>query len=276
MPIKSYKPTTPGRRHASVVDTSHLTKKRPEKRLRLAIAGNAGRNNQGKITLRHRGGRPKRYYRLVDFRQDRYDQPATVRALEYDPNRSAHIALIEYADGEKRYILAPNGLQAGEMVVSSMQKIDVRTGNRMPLAMIPTGLFIHNIELHPGSGGKLVRSAGQQAVLMTIEGDHAQVKMPSGEVRLFPKRASASIGQLSNVDHANIRLGKAGRMRWKGIRPTVRGKAMNPVDHPHGGGEGVQPIGLKYPKTVWGKPALGVKTRRSKSSDRLIIKRRKA
>jgi large subunit ribosomal protein L2 len=275
MALKSYKPTTPGRRFASVVNTSHLSKKRPEKSLRRPLAGNAGRNNQGKITLRHRGGRSKRYYRVVDFRQDRYDQPAVVSALEYDPNRSAHIALIQFSDGEKRYILAPHGLAVGESVISSKAKVDVRTGNRMPLAFIPTGLFIHNIELQPSSGGKFVRSAGQQATLMTIEGDYAQVKMPSGEIRLFPKLATASIGQMSNIEHGNIRLGKAGRTRWKGIRPTVRGKAMNPVDHPHGGGEGVNPIGLKHPKTSWGKRAYGVKTRRSKPSDRLIIKRRK-
>ena len=276
MPIRSYNPTTPGRRGASVVNTSHLTKKRPEKKLIVQLGRKGGRNNQGKITVRHQGGGSKRFYRMVDFLQNRFDTPATVRALEYDPNRSAHIALIEYPDGEKRYILLPHGLSVGDVVVSSASKVDIRNGNRMPLEYIPTGLFVHNLELQPGAGGKLVRAAGQLATLMTIEGDYAQIKMPSGEIRHLPKHAAASIGQLSNIDHSNIRLGKAGRMRWMGIRPTVRGKAMNPVDHPHGGGEGNQPIGLKHPKTPWGKPALGVRTRRDKPSDRLILKRRKA
>ncbi|MFH0853624.1 MAG: 50S ribosomal protein L2 [bacterium] len=275
MAIRKYKATTPSRRHASVVDTRELSKKRPEKRLISALKSNAGRNSQGKITVRHKGGRAKRFYRLVDFLQDRLDMPATIKSIEYDPNRSANIALIEYSDGVKSYILAPMDMKAGDTVVSSQKRVDIKNGNRMPLALIPTGLLVHNIELMPGNGGKIVRSAGLMATLLSVEGDNAQLKMPSGEIRLVPKMSRASIGQVGNTDHSNIRLGKAGRMRWRGVRPTVRGKAMNPVDHPHGGGEGVQPIGLKHPKTPWGKPALGVHTRRPKYSDRLILKRRK-
>lgn len=275
MAIRKYKPTTPSRRHASVVDTRELTNQRPEKRLTSPLPSKAGRNSRGKITVRHKGGRAKRFYRLVDFMQIKLDMPATIKTLEYDPNRSANIALIEYTDGIKSYILAPLGVKVGDTIVSSQKKVDIQNGNRMPLALIPTGLFVHNIEIMPGSGGKIVRSAGLMATLMSVEGDNAQLKMPSGEIRLIPKMSRASIGQLGNTDHGNVRLGKAGRTRWKGIRPSVRGKAMNPVDHPHGGGEGVQPIGLKHPKTPWGKPALGVRTRRSKYSDRLILKRRK-
>ncbi|USN53753.1 MAG: 50S ribosomal protein L2 [Candidatus Nomurabacteria bacterium] len=275
MALKKYKPTTPGRRASSVVDTSYLTKKRPEKKLIFRVKKTGGRNSQGKITVRHRGGGEKRFYRMVDFLQNRYDDAASVIALEYDPNRSAHIALIEFPDKERRYILAPQGLQVGDTVTSAKEKTAIQTGNRMPIEFIPTGLFLHNIELKPGAGGKLVRSAGMQASLMAIDGDYAQIKMPSGEVRKFSKKVHASIGQIGNVDHGNVRIGKAGRVRRMGFRPSVRGKAMNPVDHPHGGGEGNQPIGLKHPKTPWGKPALGVRTRRRKASDALILQRRK-
>jgi large subunit ribosomal protein L2 len=276
MPVRILKPTSPGRRRASTLSFAELTKKAPEKSLLERINRQGGRNNQGKISVRHQGGGHKRRYRLVDFRQDRYDVPAQVLAIEYDPNRSAFIALIEYPDKEKRYILAPEGLKTGATVVSSRNQAEIKTGNRLPLEKIPTGMMIHNIELSLGRGGAIVRSAGAAAQLMAVEGDNAQIKLPSGEVRLVPKLNQATIGQVSNVDHGNVRLGKAGRMRWLGIRPTVRGKAMNPVDHPHGGGEGLQPIGLKHPKTPWGKPALGVKTRRKKKySNRLIVKRRK-
>lgn len=274
MPLKHYKPTTPGRRHASIL-TSDVTKREPERGLIERQAKHAGRNAQGKITTRHRGGGHKRFYRLIDFKQDRFDAPAEVVAIEYDPNRTTNLALIRFQDGEKRYILAATGLVPGRAVVSARTPVPVEVGNRTKLEHIPSGMLVHNVELEPGRGGVLVRSAGAGARLMAIEGKFAQLKMPSGEVRLVPKDAMASIGQLGNVDHVNVRLGKAGRLRWRGIKPTVRGKAMNPVDHPHGGGEGVQPIGLKHPKTPWGRPALGVKTRRQKSSDRLIVQRRR-
>ncbi|MBI3114963.1 MAG: 50S ribosomal protein L2 [Candidatus Kerfeldbacteria bacterium] len=274
MPLKHYKPTTPGRRHASIL-TSDVTKREPERGLIERQAKHAGRNAQGKITTRHRGGGHKRFYRLIDFKQDRFDAPAEVVAIEYDPNRTTNLALIRFQDGEMRYILAATGLVPGRAVVSARTPVPVEVGNRTKLEHIPSGMLVHNVELEPGRGGVLVRSAGAGARLMAIEGKFAQLKMPSGEVRLVPKDAMASIGQLGNVDHVNVRLGKAGRLRWRGIKPTVRGKAMNPVDHPHGGGEGVQPIGLKHPKTPWGRPALGVKTRRQKSSDRLIVQRRR-
>ncbi|MFA5069904.1 MAG: 50S ribosomal protein L2 [Patescibacteria group bacterium] len=276
MGIKLYKPTTAGRRKGSVVDYSELTAKRPEKSLVRIWKENAGRNAQGKITTRHRGGSHKKFYRLVDFSQLKFDVPAKVLSLEYDPNRTSFIALIHYQDGPKSYVLAPQGLKAGDQIVSSLRKIEAKTGNRMPLEYIPTGTFIYNIELEPRHGGKLVRAAGTACSLMAVDKDFAQVKMPSGEIRLLPKTCQASVGQLSNIDHINVRLGKAGRMRWFGVRPSVRGKAMNPVDHPHGGGEGLSPIGLKHPKTPWGKPALGVKTRKKhKRSQKLIIQRRK-
>lgn len=274
MALKYYKPTTPGRRLGSTI-RPEVTKTEPEKRLREILKKQAGRNFQGKITLRHRGGGHKRYYRTVDFLQNRYDIPAEVKAIEYDPNRTANIALIEYPDQEKRYILAVNGLVVGQKIVASKHPVPVQAGNRTALEHIPSGMLVHNIELEPGRGGSLVRSAGSGAQVMAVEGRYAQVKMPSGEIRLLPKEAMASMGQLGNVDRRHVRLGKAGRMRWFGVRPTVRGKAMNPVDHPHGGGEGLQPVGLKHPKTPWGRPALGVKTRRHKSSDRLIVQRRK-
>ncbi len=273
MALKYYKPTTPGRRLGSIM-RSEVTKTKPEKALREIVKQQAGRNFQGKITLRHRGGGHKRFYRKVDFLQNRYDVPAEVTAIEYDPNRTANVALIEFPDHEKRYILAANGLAVGQKVVASKNPVPVQDGNRTALEHVPSGMLVHNIELEPGRGGSLVRSAGAGAQVMAVEGRYAQVKMPSGEIRLLPKEAMASLGQLGNVDRRHVRFGKAGRMRWLGVRPTVRGKAMNPVDHPHGGGEGLQPVGLKHPKTPWGRPALGVKTRRHKSSDRLIVQRR--
>ena len=275
MAIKRYKPHTPGRRHASVIHEPGMHRQRPTRSLLEVLKKHSGRNQQGIITVRHRGGGHKRFYRVVDFRRQRFDTPATVRSIEYDPNRTAHIALIEYPDKTKSYIIAPHGLKTNDQVVSSKQKVEIQVGNRMPLEHIPVGLMVHDIELIPGSGSTVVRSAGSGANLMNLEGNFAQLKLPSGELRLFPKTCLATIGMVSNADLKNIRLGKAGRMRWLGIRPTVRGKVLNPVDHPHGGGEGKSPIGLKHPKTPWGKPALGVKTRRHKPSDRLILKRRR-
>jgi len=274
MPVKLYRPTTPARRHSSVL-VRDLTKKEPEKRLTFGKRNQAGRNNQGKITVRHRIGGTKKLLRLVDFKREKYDIPARVVALEYDPNRTASLALLVYRDGDKRYVIAPNGLKVGDVILSSRNTIEARLGNRMPLARIPTGLQVHAIELVPGQGAILVRSAGAWATLTSVEAGFARLKMPSGEVRLLPELAQATIGQVGNIDHSNVRLGKAGRMRYLGFRPSVRGKAMNPVDHPHGGGEGHNPIGLKHPKTPWGKPALGVRTRsRTKSSNRLIVNRR--
>ncbi len=277
MPIKQYKPTTPGRRKASIVDHASLSKKRPEKKLITAIKKKAGRNNRGVVTVRHRGGGHKKYYRLIDNKRFRLDAPATVRALEYDPNRTSWIALIQYQNGEKGYIIAPHNLKKEDIIISSKNKVDIKPGNRTVLYNIPVGTPIHNIEINPGSAGTMVRSAGSSALIQVVEGENAQVKLPSSEVRLFNKNCMATIGQVSNVDHENQRLGKAGKTRWLGKRPTVRGKSMNPVDHPHGGGEGSNPIGLKHPKTPWGKPALGVKTRKKyKYSDKFIIKRRNA
>lgn len=275
MAIRIYKPTSPARRKTSVVVASELSKKEPEKSLLIAKKRISGRNSSGKITVRHRGGGHKRNYRLVDFKRTNFfDMPARVMAVEYDPNRTAYLALVVYPNLKKSYILCPQGLTAGTEVVSSQQKIEFKVGNRMPLQHIPQGSIVHDLELVSGQGGKLVRSAGAAATLQTVEGDFAQVKMPSGEVRLINKNCLATIGQVSNVDHGLVRIGKAGRKRHMGFRPSVTGKSMNPVDHPHGGGEGHQPIGLKGPKTPWGKPALGVKTRGKKWSDRLIIKRR--
>ncbi len=277
MPIKYFKPTTPGRRLASVDAYADITKFEPEKKLIVMKKRSGGRNNQGKLTVRHRGGGARRYLRMVDFLRDKYDVPATVEAVEYDPARGARILLVVYRDGVRRYILAPHGVGVGQVLVSSRQRVEVTPGNRMPLAHIPVGMTIHDLELLPGQGGRLVRGAGMGAQLMAVEGDHAQVKLPSGEVRKFPTLCMATLGTVSNPDHRLVRLGKAGRMRHRGIRPTVRGKAMNPVDHPHGGGEGKHPIGLAYAKTKWGKHALGVKTRRAKKwSNKLIVKRRKA
>ncbi|MBI2645206.1 50S ribosomal protein L2 [Candidatus Uhrbacteria bacterium] len=275
MALRLFKPTTPGRRHASVSDFSGLTKKRPQKNLIEIRKKHSGRNNQGKITVRHRGGGVKRYYRIIDFFRKKFDIPATVSALEYDPNRSARIALLQYADGEKSYIIAPNGLQVGENVVSSQSRVEVKVGNRGTFTHIPVGTLVHSIELFPGQGGKLVRSAGGAGRLMSVEGDIALIKLPSGEVRSFSKQCMATIGDVGNTDHQHVRYGKAGRRRLLGWKPTVRGKAMNPVDHPHGGGEGNQPVGLKHPKTPQGKPALGVRTRNKKKwSNRFIVTRR--
>lgn len=276
MGIKVYKPTTPGRRKTSVDDFSDITKRKPEKKLIKIKKKTGGRNISGKITVRHRGGGARQYYRLIDYKRDKFDIPATVEAVEYDPNRQARIALLKYQDGEKRYMIVPVDLKIGDQVMSSQKRIDIKVGNRMPLEVMPVGTMIYNIEISPGKGAQLVRSAGSTAKLMAIEGDYATIKMPSSEIRLIPKKSMATIGQVSHPEAMHIRLGKAGRVRHLGIRPTVRGKAMNPVDHPHGGGEGGSPIGLKGPKTPWGKPALGVKTRKeSKYSDKFIIQRRK-
>ncbi|MFA5953952.1 MAG: 50S ribosomal protein L2 [Patescibacteria group bacterium] len=275
MPVRIYKPTSPGRRNSSVQSFAEITKTNPEKSLLLPKKRQGGRNNQGKITVRHRGGGAKRYIRIVDFLRTRYDIPATVTAIEYDPNRNAFLALVEYSDNTKAYMIAPQGLTVGNTIVSSKNALEVATGNRMPLQLIPPGVVVHSVEFRPGEGGKLARGAGVGVELMAIEGDYAQLKMPSGEVRLVRKECSATIGVVGNADHRNIRWGKAGRSRHRGIRPTVRGKAMNPVDHPHGGGEGNNPIGMKYPKTPTGKPALGVRTRDThRSSQRLILNRR--
>lgn len=277
MGIRFHKPTSPGRRGSSTDDYRDLTAKKPLKRLTVALKKHAGRNQQGKITVRHQGGGNRKRYRLVDFHQMQFEKPARVATIEYDPNRTARIALIEFADKNVTYILAPDGLKVGDTIVSSLNKVEVRAGNRMPLKYIPAGMDIHNVEFFPRRGGQLVRSAGMRAILMSHEGNRVSVKLPSGEVRLFSPDCLASVGLMSNPDYRNIRLGKAGRVRHLGIRPRVRGKAMNPVDHPHGGGEGNQPIGLrKGPKTPWGKKALGVKTRRKgKKSDQFIMQRRK-
>ncbi|MFH1030886.1 MAG: 50S ribosomal protein L2 [bacterium] len=277
MGIKIYKPKTAGRRKSSVDDFKDVTVLEPEKSLISAKRRKGGRNSYGRITVRHKGGGAKRYYRIVDFKRDKFDIPAKVLTIEYDPNRSARIALICYNDGEKRYIIAPNGLKVGDNVISSKKnEIEINVGNVMPLEKIPVATFIYNIELVPGKGGELARAAGTGVQLMGIEGKYAQIKLPSSEIRLVSKECMATIGQVSNPDFRLIRWGKAGRVRHLGIKPTVRGKAMNPVDHPHGGGEGRNPIGLKYPKTPWGKPALGVKTRnKKKASAKFIIQRRK-
>lgn len=277
MAIKTYKPITPSRRYMTTVDFSILTKKKPEKSLLLPPKRRTGRSKStGEITVRHRGGGNKRKYRIIDFKRDKYDVKAKVSALEYDPNRSAFIALLQYEDGEKRYIIAPHQIKVGDEVISSKNKLEAKIGNRMPLKYIPLGSFIYDVELLPGKGAQMVRSAGNMAQLMALEGKYAQLRLPSGEIRNILSDCCATIGQVSNPEHENIEIGKAGRKRWKGIKPEVRGKAMNPVDHPHGGGEGRSPIGLIHPKTPWGKPALGVKTRKKgKASDKLIIKRRK-
>lgn len=272
--LKLYKPTTPGRRKTSVVDTKGLSSVRPEKKLRVIKKKKAGRSH-GQITVRHQGGQEKRYYRLVDFRRDKFDIPATVKTLEYDPNRSAWISLVAYADGEKRYILMPEGIKKGDKILSSQNKIEAELGNRMPLKHIPLGTAVYNIELQFNQGGKIARSAGNSAILVDLNNGLAQLKMPSSEKRMVSENCLASVGVVSNSDWRFVRWGKAGRMRHRGIRPTVRGKAMAPVAHPHGGGEGQNPIGLKHPKTPWGKPALGVKTRNKKKwTNKYIISRR--
>ena len=275
MSVKSYKPTTPSRRHMSVSGFDGIDKKaRPERSLTEVLKKHSGRNSYGRITVRHKGGGNRRKYRIIDFKRNKLDVPGNVIRLEYDPNRSANIALIEYPDGERRYIIAPVGLAQGDTVMSS-KDADIKPGNALPITSIPVGTIIHNIELHPGKGAQLVRSAGTQAQLMAKEGAMAQIRMPSGEYRLVRSNCMATIGQVGNVDFANIHIGKAGRKRHMGIRPTVRGSVMNPVDHPHGGGEGKSPIGRPGPVTPWGKPALGYKTRKAKSrTDKFIVKRR--
>ncbi|MCS7088039.1 MAG: 50S ribosomal protein L2 [Thermoflexales bacterium] len=273
MAVKTFKPVTPSRRGMTVSDFSDITKDEPEKSLTVGLRRTGGRNARGKITTRHRGGGAKRAYRIIDFKRDKFGVPARVAAIEYDPNRSARIALLHYADGEKRYILAPLGLQVGDEVMSGPQA-EVRVGNALPLANIPVGTTIHNVELYPGRGGQLARSAGVGAQLLAKEGDYAFIRLPSGEVRKVLQTCMATIGQLSNPDHINVKLGKAGRSRWLGIRPTVRGSAMSPRDHPHGGGEGRTPIGRDAPYTPWGKKALGVKTRRNKRTNVFIVRRR--
>ena len=274
MGIKKVKPTTPGRRGASFDDFSDITAYKPLKQLTLPKPKQSGRNAQGKITVRHRGGGVKQTLRIIDFKQDKFDIQARVVHIEYDPNRGARIALLTYADGEKRYSLAVDGLGVGETVVSSKQKIEITKGNRMPVQFIPAGIEVCNVELVPGRGGQIARGAGNVVSVMSIDRGKAQLKMPSGEIRLVPQECLATVGKVSNPDKRLIKLGKAGRTRYRGIRPTVRGTAMNPVDHPHGGGEGNQPIGLKAPKTKWGKKALGIKTRKPKRSDQFIVQRR--
>ena len=273
MGIRKYKPTTPGLRGMTVSTFEEITKSTPEKSLTVTLKKHSGRNNRGKITVRHQGGGARPKYRIIDFKRDKDGVPGTVTAIEYDPNRSANIALITYADGEKRYIIAPNKLEVGSQIVSGPDA-DIVTGNALPIANIPVGTIIHNVELKPGKGGQLARSAGNGAQLMAKEGDYAQVRLPSGEVRKVSMRCKATIGEVGNLEHENITIGKAGRNRWLGVRPENRGTAMNPNDHPHGGGEGRSPVGRKNPVTKWGKCAMGAKTRRKKASDRLIVRGR--
>ena len=274
MALKVYRPTSPGRRGMSGSTFEEITKDKPEKSLLIPLKKRGGRNNQGRITVRHRGGGAKRKLRTIDFKRDKVSVPGRVAAIEYDPNRSARIALIYYADGEKRYILAPLGLNIGDTIMSGSDA-EVKTGNALPLKLIPSGSLIHNVEMEKGKGGQLVRSAGTAAQLMVKEGEYVLVRLASGEMRRIRGDCLATIGQVGNVDHQNIELGKAGRKRLMGLRPTVRGSAMSPRDHPHGGGEGRSPIGMPGPKTPWGKPALGYRTRKPKASDKLIVKRRK-
>ncbi|MCS6919847.1 MAG: 50S ribosomal protein L2 [Fimbriimonadales bacterium] len=274
MGIKKWKPTSPGRRFMQTSTYEEITKKEPEKSLTVGLRKSGGRNNMGRVTARHRGGGNKRLYRIIDFKRNKDGVAAKVVAIEYDPNRSARIALLEYEDGEKRYILAPVGLEVGATVMNGPDA-DILPGNALPLQNIPVGTLVHNIELNPGKGGQLVRSAGAAAQILAKEGNYATLRMPSGEMRLVHLRCRATIGQVGNLDHENEVWGKAGKSRWMGRRPHVRGSAMTPRDHPHGGGEGKAPIGLKHPKTPWGKPALGVKTRRNKRTSRFILKRRK-
>ena len=272
MPVKIYRPTSPGRRDMSVSTFETITRTKPERSLTVALNRKGGRNSQGRITVRHRGGGHKRRYRIIDFRRERWGAPARVTSIEYDPNRSARIALLSYEDGEKRYIVAPLGVQVGD-VLESGPNADIRPGNALPIRNIPPGTQIHNIELYPGRGAQLVRSAGVSAQLVAKEGPRAQVRLPSGEVRYIEMDCLATVGQVSNPDHSNISLGKAGRRRWMGIRPSVRGVAMDPASHPHGGGEGRSPIGMPGPKTPWGQPALGKRTRRNKRTGKFIVRR---
>jgi large subunit ribosomal protein L2 len=273
MAVKKYKPVTPGTRGMTGYTFDEITKTEPERSLLVPKKNRGGRNAQGRVTVRHRGGGARRYVRLVDFKRDKHGIPAKVAAIEYDPNRTARLALLFYVDGEKRYILSPVDLKVGDTVLSG-PTAEIRPGNALPISNIPVGTMIHNIEMKQGKGGQLVRSAGGAAQLLAKEGDFAQVRMPSGEVRLIHQVCYATIGQLGNLDHGNIKLGKAGRKRHLGIRPTVRGSAMSPRDHPHGGGEGRQSIGLPGPKSPWGKPTLGKKTRRNKKTDQYIVRRR--
>ena len=274
MGIKAYNPYTPSRRHMTVSDFAEITTNKPEKSLLVSLNKKSGRNNQGKITVRHRGGGVRRKYRIIDFKRRKDGIPATVATIEYDPNRTANIALIKYADGEKSYIIAPYGLKVGDVLMNG-ENAEVKVGNCLPLANIPVGTEVHNIELYPGKGGQLVRAAGNSAQLMAKEGKYATLRLPSGEMRMVPINCRATVGQVGNIDHELINVGKAGRKRHMGIRPTVRGSVMNPVDHPHGGGEGKTGIGRPGPCTPWGKPALGLKTRKkNKASNKLIIRRR--
>lgn len=274
MGIKKYRPTSPSRRWMTGMTFDEVTRTTPEKSLVVSMTNKSGRNSYGRITVRHRGGGHARKYRVIDFRRDKLDIPARVDSIEYDPNRSARIALLIYADGEKRYILAPLGLQVKNTVVSSRSALEVRVGNSMPLERIPMGTLIHNVELLPGRGGQMVRAAGSAAQLLAKDGDYVTLRLPSGEMRRVRKECMATVGQVGNVEHANVKLGKAGRKRWLGRRPEVRGSAMTPRDHPHGGGEGRQPVGMPGPKSPWGWRTLGRKTRRNKSTDKYIVRRR--
>lgn len=275
MGIKKYHPTSPGRRWMTGHTFEEITRTEPEKSLLRPLKKKAGRNVYGRITVRHRGGGHRRMYRLIDFRRDKYGVPARVDSIEYDPNRSARIALLVYADGEKRYILAPLGLKVGDEVISDEKDVEISVGNSMPLARIPLGTMVHNVELHPGRGGQMVRAAGAAAQISAKEGDYVTLRLPSTELRKVRKECMATIGQVGNVEHANVKLGKAGRKRWRGWRPTVRGSAMNPRDHPHGGGEGRSPIGLPGPKSPWGWYTLGRKTRHNLATDKYIVRRRR-
>lgn len=275
MPIKVYKPTTAGRRGMTGYTFEEITQTEPERSLLVPLKRHGGRNFRGKVTVRHRGGGHKRMYRLIDFKRDKEGIPARVVSIEYDPNRSARIALLVYADGEKRYIIAPLELKVGDTVIAAPDA-EIRPGNTLPLENIPLGTLVHNVELHVGKGGQLARAAGTAAQVMAKEGKFVLLRLPSGEMRRVDKRCRATIGQVGNIDHSNIKLGKAGRKRWLGWRPTVRGSAMTPRDHPHGGGEGRSPIGMAGPKTPWGKPTLGYKTRRNKATDKYIVRRRTA
>jgi large subunit ribosomal protein L2 len=273
MAVKKYKPTTPGQRGMTGYTFDEITKDKPERSLILPLRKKGGRNSYGRVTVRHQGGGHRQFIRIVDFKRNKFDIPAKVAAIEYDPNRTARLALLHYADGEKRYILAPVGLKVGDKIVTGANA-EIRPGNSLPIANIPVGTMVHNIELKEGKGGQLVRSAGGAAQLLAKEGEFAQIRMPSGEVRLVRQKCYATIGQVGNLDHSNIKLGKAGRKRHLGVRPTVRGTAMSPRDHPHGGGEGRQPAGMPGPKSPWGKPTRGYKTRRNKKTDQYIVKRR--
>ena len=273
MAIKIYRPTSAGRRNMTVSAFTEITRSKPERSLLAPLRNRGGRNNRGVITVRHQGGGHKRHYRIIDFRRDKWDIAGRIESIEYDPNRSARIALVIYLDGERRYIIAPSDLKVGDNVMAG-PNADIRTGNALPIRNIPLGTVVHNVELYPGRGGQLVRSAGNSAQLLAKEGTMAQLRLPSGEVRYIDMNCLATIGTVSNADHSNLNMGKAGRKRWAGIRPSVRGIAMDPGSHPHGGGEGRSPVGMKAPKTPWGKPALGKKTRRNKDTNKFIVRRR--